>query len=337
MNALVRVTTSDDANVAMAWRTDWPVPHVRADSGEVRVRVVCAGGNPADDKLNRGMIPFAGVNKVIGTDVAGVVDEVGARVTGLRVGDRVFGCTGVAVAGAFAEYVVGDEQLFVSMPDSLAFADAAALPLAGHTALDAAEYVRAGATVVVVGASGGVGSLLVQLALARGAARVIAVSSHTALCRELGAHEAINYKTAPGGWANALAGRNCDLVLDCVGGDAVWRDALRVLRPNGDFVTVAGDFDDGLSVLGLVRLLGQAIWRFVAYRVSAAPSFQLLFSSATPDKMRQLSALVSEGKLRAVLDPTSPLPLDQPSAVAMMRRFRAKTTTGKLVFQISNE
>jgi hypothetical protein len=110
-----------------------------------------------------------------------------------------------------------------------------------------------------------------------------------------------------------------------------------VLKPNGDFVTVAGDFDDGLSLLGLVRLLGQAVWRFVAYRVSAAPSFQLLFSSESPEKLQQLSALVSEGKLRAVLDPAAPLPFDKPSAVAMMARFRAKTTTGKLVFQISNE
>jgi NADPH:quinone reductase-like Zn-dependent oxidoreductase len=205
MNALVRVTTSDDANVAMAWRSDFPVPHVRADSAEVRVRIVCAGGNPADDKLNCGMIPFVGVNKVIGSDVAGVVDEVGGRVARLRVGERVFGCTGVAVSGAFAQYVVGGEHLFAPMPDRLSFADAAALPLAGATALDAAAYVRAGASVVVIGASGGVGSLLLQIALARGAARVIAVSSQVELCRRLGAHETVNYKQTP--WADALAGR----------------------------------------------------------------------------------------------------------------------------------
>jgi NADPH:quinone reductase-like Zn-dependent oxidoreductase len=335
MRGIIRVKCDADPNLALAFRSDLPTPHIAA-ANDVRVRIVCAAGNPADDKLNRGMIPFVSLNKVIGSDVAGVVDEVGASVTRLRVGDRVFGCTGLSVSGAFAEYVVGNEKLFAPIPAGVSFADAAAVPLAGMTALEAAAYLKAGDTVVVCGASGGVGSFLVQIARARGAQHVIAISSDVALCQRLGAHETVNYKLQPG-WPQVLAGRNVDLFIDCVGGDQVWVDAQRVIKPNGHFVTVAGDFDKGLSVSGLFVLLGQAIYRWFAYRLSTAPSYQLIFSSETLEKLQELETLMSENKLHAAIDAVSPFQLTKEGAVAMMNRLHSKAAHGKLIFQIGQE
>lgn len=329
MRGIVRVQIDKDPNIALNFSTDLAIPPILT-ANDVRVRIICAAGNPADYKLNSGMMPFVSTNKVIGADLAGVVDEVGANVTRLRVGERVVGYTGLS-GGAFAEYVVARESAFASIPDNVSFADAAAVPLAGMTALDAAVYMKEGDTVVVCGASGGVGSMLVQIARARGAQHVIAISSDVALCQRLGAHETVNYKVDS--WPNVLAGRNVDMFFDCVGGNDVWLNAQRVIKPKGHFITLDGEFDNGI-VSGLAVLLGRTVYRWFAHWLTAAPSFKLVVLQGTLEKLQELVTLLEEKKLTSAIDAASPMPFTQDGAVAMMNRLRARTARGKLIFQI---
>ncbi len=334
MISVVRVAFDPEPSNAMQWRTDAPIPHVEPNSAQVRVKIVAASANPADSKLNSGLMPILRfmIGKGVGSDVAGVVDEVGDKVTEFRVGDRVFGCTGMMISGAFSEYVVGSETLFARIPEHLSFVEAAAVPLASTTALDISKLVDSGQTVAVRGASGGIGCALVQLLVARGA-RVIAITSRPDLVRGLGAHEVIERTN----WELRLAGRALDVFVDLVGGDECWFSSRAVLKPNGRFITAAGNFGDGLTVPLIVRLIGAALWRFVAFRVSSAPSYELVFSSESKAKMDELAQLLSAKTLRPVLDPASPLPFTFENVKLAMDRIAKSNVAGKLVIRIAPE
>jgi len=168
---------------------------------EVLVEVHAAGVNPVDWKTRegRGAAGAAGPPPfILGWDVAGVVKEVGRGVTIYEPGDRVFGMPWFPrAAGAYAEFVTAPSRQFARMPDGLAFEQAAALPLAGLTAwqalMDTAQLGN-GQTVLINGATGGVGHLAVQIAKARGA-RVVgtARSENHDFLRELGADECVDY------------------------------------------------------------------------------------------------------------------------------------------------
>ncbi|QFU86826.1 NADP-dependent oxidoreductase [Amycolatopsis sp. YIM 10] len=150
---------------------DLPEPH--PGPGEVRIAVRAAGLNASDWKKRQGLLDQE-LPQTMGYEAAGIVDEVGEGVTGVAVGDRVFGFT--AASGAQAELAV--LSCYAPIPPSLGFAEAAALPAAIETAARALDQlgVESGATVLINGASGTVGSAAVQLAVARGA-RVIGTGS----------------------------------------------------------------------------------------------------------------------------------------------------------------
>jgi NADPH:quinone reductase-like Zn-dependent oxidoreductase len=151
---------------------DLPDPH--PGPGQVRIVVRAAGISGTDSKLRSGALSFgAGLPQTTANDVAGVVDEVGEGVTDVAVGDRVYG---IADTGAAAELALLTFRAII--PPSLGFADAAGLPAALETATRALDQlgVTSGTTLFVNGASGGVGSAVVQLAAARGA-RVIGAAS----------------------------------------------------------------------------------------------------------------------------------------------------------------
>jgi NADPH:quinone reductase-like Zn-dependent oxidoreductase len=193
-------------------------------STEVLVRVITAGVNPVDCKTRRG----EGVSRwvgpppfVVGWDVAGVVEAMGYGVTRFDVGDAVYGMPRFPrAAGAYAEYVTAPSRQFARSPASITPAESAALPLAALTAwqclVDAAQ-VSEGQTVLVHGASGGVGHLAVQIAKARGA-RVRATSGRAD--------------------RDALATRGADVALDLVGGEDT-RALLDTIRAGGLLLAVA--------------------------------------------------------------------------------------------------
>jgi NADPH:quinone reductase-like Zn-dependent oxidoreductase len=225
---------------------------------------------------------------VRGSDVAGVVEAVGAEVTKLAPGDEVFG----ARYGSFAEFVCGRERNFVARPRELTFEEAAAIPIAGTTALQGLRdtgKLEAGERVLINGAAGGVGTFAVQIAKALGA-NVTGVCStrNVELVRSLGADDVIDYARED----FARLGERYDLVFDIVGNRSL-RDLRRVLAPSGRIVLGGGD--------SLLLLLNG----FARSKLGA--DIAVFMAKINRDDLLVLKQLVEEGKIRSVIDQTCAL------------------------------
>lgn len=269
---------------------------------DVLVRVHAAAVNAADWHFMRGLPYVArlafGLSKpkarVRGTDMAGRIEAVGKNVKRLQPGDEVFG----SCRGAFAEYVCATENRFVRKPAGATFEQAAAIPIAGCTALGALRDVRKvqpGQKVLINGAGGGVGTFAVQIAKSFGA-DVTGVTStrNMDLVRSLGADKVIDYSQDD----FTRKGEHYDLILDI--GDRSLSDCRRALVPEGTLVLVggsAGRWVDGLARVVTARMLSAFV------RQKVAP----FLARVTNDNMVALKELVEAGKLSPVIDRTYPL------------------------------
>ena len=275
----------------------------------VRVRVRAASINPVDWHLIRGE-PFlikvmnafrAPKGEVPGIDVAGEVEEVGASVTQFRPGDAVFG----RHAGSLAEYVCAGEAKLVPKPAALTWQQAAAIPVAGSTALQAVRdhgQVQPGQRVLVIGAAGGVGTFAVQIAKAFGA-HVTGVCStrNLELVRSIGADDVVDY-TAEDFNGN---GRRYDVVLQ-VCGDPSLADLRRAMAPDGTLVLVGGgtgrdEKGDGLLGPLASMIRGRLLSWFTRQR------FRIFLTKGRSDDLVFLSELVEAGKVTPVIDRSYPL------------------------------
>lgn len=283
------------------------VPTPAAD--EVLVRVEAAALNAYDWHAMRGDPRIARLAmgrsrpraRIRGRDFAGRVEAVGADVRQVHPGDAVFGDLGDA-NGAFAEYVAVPEKLIAPQPANLTPQQAAALPLAGVTALmglcDVGQ-VEPGHRVLVNGASGGVGTLAVQLAKALGATvNAVCRTRNADLVRSLGADHVVDY-TRDDFTHDA---RRYDLVFDLVGNRSL--TALRrVLTPTGTVVLSGGGVYRGGSLIGPVGLLtrGRLLAPFVRHRI--------VILAATPSRQHldTLRTHAEAGHLTPVIDRTYPL------------------------------
>ena len=281
---------------------DRPVPA----AGEVLVRVHAASVNAydwhymhGDPKLARAVFGLSRPKaRVRGRDFAGRVEAVGAGVTGLEPGDEVYG----EADGAFAEFVCAKDGMVGPKPANLTFEQAAAIPLAGNTALiglrDVAR-VQPGQTVLVNGASGGVGTFAVQLAKAYGA-EVTAVCStrNVGLVRSLGADHVIDYTRED----FTRGGRRYDVLLDLVGNHSL-ADFRRAVAPTGTLVLSGGGVYEGGSVFGPMALFfrRRLAAPFTRQRLLELPARQ---SKATLAALRDLA---ESGKMTPVVERTYPL------------------------------
>ncbi|MBD8870335.1 NAD(P)-dependent alcohol dehydrogenase [Nocardioides donggukensis] len=231
-----------------------------------------------------------------GRDLAGVVDAVGEGVTRFAIGDEVFGTAG----GSFADLAVAPEKRLALKPAALSFEEAAAVPVSAMTALQGLRRVgrvRAGQSVLVTGASGGVGSYAVQLAKAFGAEVTGEASgAKLDLVRSLGADHVIDYTTEELG----ADGRRYDLVLD-IAGQRPLRRMRRLVTPRGTLVIVGGE--NGERWLGGIhRQLGALLLSpFVRQRLAS------FVSSENAADLETLADLAEQGAFRPALDQTFPL------------------------------
>lgn len=219
------------------------VPRPEAGEGELLVRVMAAGINPVDWKTRRngGLMASRGVEPpvILGWDISGVVEAVGPGADGFAVGDEVFGLSKFPkVAGAYAEYAAVPAADVARKPANITHPEAASLPLAALTAFQALELAElsSGQSILVQAAAGGVGSLAVQLAKARGA--IVAGTASGAnqdLLRELGVDTPIDYSTTR--FEDVVSG--LDAVLESQGGEIRQR-SWGVLRPGGIMVSILG-------------------------------------------------------------------------------------------------
>jgi NADPH:quinone reductase-like Zn-dependent oxidoreductase len=257
-------------------------------------------------------------NPIPGRDVAGIVVEVGAAVTQFTVGDEVYG----VAPGSFAEYAVARESRLALKPGNLSFTQAAVVPVSGATALRAlvdVGRIQAGQSVLVVGASGGVGSYAVQLAKAFGAEVTGVCSTAKAdLVASLGADHVIDYTRDD----FADGSRTYDLVLDIAGNPSL-RRLRRALRPRGTAVFVGGE--DAGVLIGMGRQLrGALLSVFLKQRLALTPA-----KERAADYER-LTELIEAGKVVPSIDRTYPL-AEAPLAV---RQLEAGQVRGKVAITV---
>jgi NADPH:quinone reductase-like Zn-dependent oxidoreductase len=215
------------------------MPDPLAASGEVVVDIVAASVNGADWKVREGKSnPISRFPYILGRDFSGVVSAVGEGVADLHVGDEVFGVCDVGQEGAYAEKIAIKAAIVARKTDCLSHVDAAALALAGLTAICTVEdtlKLKAGETILIQGGAGGVASFAIQLAKYLGA-RVITTASaanHDYL-RQIGADEIIDYNAVD--FTKTV--RDCDAVFDTVGGDVAQR-SFAVLKSGGRAAFIA--------------------------------------------------------------------------------------------------
>jgi NADPH:quinone reductase-like Zn-dependent oxidoreductase len=288
------------------------VPAPQPGPGDVRIQVSAAGLNPVDFKFRRGALrPISRVRLpiVAGCEVAGTVEAVGPGPNRFSIGDRVYARVDKTRLGAFAQLVCVQQEFVAAMPASLGFAEAAGLPLAGLTALQALRDelgVGRGTRLFISGGAGGVGTLAIQLAKYSGAEVTTTASTRgEALVRRLGADRVIDYNRE--NFAEVLHG--FDAVLDLVGGETL-RDSFRILKSGGRVVSIAGVPEPLTATqdLGSPPLITAAFWLMslgIRRRArKAKASYRYLFMHPSGDDLRILAALVDGGHVQPVIDST---------------------------------
>ncbi len=289
---------------------------------EVLIKVEAVSLNPADwrrmrgdpflIRLDTGM--FSPKKPILGADVAGRVEAVGENVTRFKSGDEVFG---EIATGGFAEYVCKPADILVHKPANLSFAEAAAVPLAGNTALQGLRdkgQIQSGQTVLVNGASGGVGTFAVQLAKSFGATVTgVCSTRNLELVRSIGADHVIDYTKED----FAQSGQRYDVVLDIVGDRSI-ADYERTLTPTGICVLI------GFKTMShMLKVLLQGMW---LSRRSGQKITSLNAQINTEDLM-VLKDLIESGQVMPVIDKCCQFN-ELPQAMAYLETGRAR---GKVV------
>ena len=296
------------------------VPRPVPGAGQLLIEVHASSVNPIDWKIPGGQMAArygSTFPMILGFDASGVVVEAGAGVTGFAAGDPVFARSDVGAGGCYADYAVLNVRTVARKPEELSHAEAAAMPLAALTALNGLRdpgQLKAGQRVLIIGASGGVGTYAVQIARNMGA-QVTAVCSapNLALARELGAEQVIDYTREP----VLVAGANYDVIYDTVGAHD-----LTVARPA---------LSDSGVYLTLVPVPGIEFFMPGQTRRKSGGGYFLVWAPTAAD-LEILAGWVRERRLKSVID--SEFRLDDISAAhARSKTLRAR---GKIVVRVKD-
>ncbi len=281
------------------------VPTPDVGPGQVLIRVAASSVNPVDTKIRNGRLQAIAPPRpaILHGDVAGTVEAVGEGVADVQPGDAVYACAGGVGRwqGALAEYLLADAAFVARQPRSLSSEQAAALPLVAITAwealIDKAD-VQAGETVLVVGGTGGVGHVGLQLAKWRGAKVIASVSSAEKAERalQLGADAVVDLRceSIDSVVAQHTGGAGFDLVFDTVGGEHLL-DSFRATRLNGRIATTAIRTTLDLSEVHARALSLHAVFMLI-------PLLHGIGAERHGAILRELATLVDEGKLRPLID-----------------------------------
>jgi NADPH:quinone reductase-like Zn-dependent oxidoreductase len=271
----------------------------KLEENRVLVRVHATSINPADYHPMRGMILArtmgnTGLRKPkdgrFGTDFAGEIEEIGKSVTQFKPGDQVYG----VAPGAAAEYAAAREDKIALKPSNASFEEAAAVPIAAFTALQAVRdkgKVQPGQKVLVNGASGGVGTFAVQIAKSYGA-EVTAVAStrNQDLVRQIGADHAIDYTQQD----FTKSGEKYDVILDTIGNHSI-TSIRRALTPNGICIQI--------GFPGVAAFFGRIIYGIVSSKLSSKKVGFFIAKSNSKD-LQVLKELIESEKVKPVIDRT---------------------------------
>jgi NADPH:quinone reductase-like Zn-dependent oxidoreductase len=290
------------------------VPRPEPKENEALVRVIAAGVNPVDALIRSGKYAkFFGTTLPLipGYDIAGIVEKTGPKITKLKAGDSIYAY--VLWGGGYAEYAVATEGEATAKPKSINYIEAAAVPLAALTAwqalIDTAK-LSAGQTVLIHGGSGGVGSMAIQIAKARGA-KVIATAStpNQDLLKQLGADVTVDYTKTK----FEDVAKDVDVVLDSVGKDTLAR-SYGVVRKGGIIATLVAEPDQ--AELDKHGIRGAAI--------SVKPN---------ASELAEITRLIEEKKIKPVVSQVLPLT----EAVKAQEQAATHHTRGKIVLRVADE
>ncbi|MDQ1274807.1 MAG: hypothetical protein QG610_379 [Euryarchaeota archaeon] len=288
------------------------VPEPQPGPGEIRIRIIAAGVNPMDWKMRKGLVGKLPLPMIMGLDVAGVVDAMGQGGVFFQPEEEVFAKVSMG-DGGYAEYTVVNSTQTARKPRSIGFIESASIPTAGLAAwqalFDIAELEK-GQSVLIHGASGGVGTFAVQFARWKGAF-VVATASGTNIefLKSIGANVVINYTNQR--FEDIVC--DMDVVLDTVGGDTFDR-SWGVLKPGGFLVSTVASIPEGAAEEHCVRA-------------------QTLMTRADGKELAQIAEIIDEMKVKTVV--TTILPLsDAQKAHEMSESHHMR---GKIVLLIGED
>lgn len=315
---------------------DLPEPEIKAN--EVLVRVCAASVNVLDAKIRAGefklLLPYK-TPFVLGHDVAGIVERVGANVRQFKQGDEVYARADDLRIGTFAEFIAIRESSLALKPSNLTMEEAASLPLVALTAWQALVEigkVTQGQKVFIQAGSGGVGSIAIQLAKHLGATVATTTgTSNVAWVKELGTDHVVDYRQED--FESAL--QNYDLVLNSQDGETLQK-SLRVLKPGGKLISISGppdpEFARDIKAPWLVRQVVSALsWSIRRNAKKRQIDYSFLFMKPDGRQLRQLALLVESGALRPVVDQVFPFEATN-EAISYVEQGRAK---GKVVIKVA--
>ncbi|MFP4293664.1 MAG: NAD(P)-dependent alcohol dehydrogenase [Cyclobacteriaceae bacterium] len=294
------------------------IPKPKLNKGQVLVRVQASSINPIDFKMRAGGLRLAQLGRrpiIPGHDFAGEVAEVSSSRRGFSLGERVFGMSPFPHMGANAEFLAVSEDYLTRQPKELDEVQAAAVPLAALTALQSLRdqgRLQAGQSVLINGASGGVGTFAVQIAKAM-RARVTGVCSgkNVELVRSLGADEVINYQQED----FTRRDHHFDLVFDAVGKSS-FSQSRRILTPRGNYVST---------------LPGPGVFAWSALSPFMRQSVKPVWVKPNPQDLNVLSNYLSSGLLRPVVEQV----YDYHQLPQAHRDAEAEHTVGKRVVRMN--
>jgi NADPH:quinone reductase-like Zn-dependent oxidoreductase len=313
------------------------IPRPAPGQDEILVQVYAAGLNPIDNMIPKGtfkpILRFQ-LPATLGSDLAGVVVEVGRRVTRFKPGDAVFASIFDLGTGALAEFALVPENAAALKPANLDFVQAASVPMVGLTswqALKDGARLKPGQKVFIPAGAGGIGTFAIQLAKYLGAKVGTTTSTgNVDLVRSLGAAEVIDYKKRQ--FEEVL--QDYDAVLGTVRGDAVEK-SLRILKPGSTVVSLIGPPDGAfarargmnLFMVLVFALLSRKIIRLARTRGAA---YSFLFVHPDGSQLAEIGELLEAGRIRPVIDKVFPFEQAK-EALAYLEKGRAK---GKVVVQM---
>ncbi|MET0241715.1 MAG: zinc-binding alcohol dehydrogenase family protein [Sphingobium sp.] len=317
---------------------DLNLPRPEPEGHDILVAVEAVSVNPVDTKVRSGSGPLSGADhRILGWDAAGTVVAVGQSAERFRVGDKVFYAGSIDRDGSNAQYQLVDERIVGRKPESLDWAQSAALPLTSITAWEALfDRLRvrdavpgAGNAILIVGGAGGVGSIAIQIARVLTDLTVIATASRPETyewVRGLGAHHVLDHSQPLAAQVAALGIAAPAFVFSTTHTDRHLGEIAELIAPQGRFALI--DDPATLDVNGLKRKAVSVHWEFMFTR----PLF------GTPDIGEQgklldaVAALVDDGRIATTLTETLS-PINAANLIAAHRQIESATTRGKIVLQ----
>lgn len=332
MKALVLTRYGKSDNIMFA-----DVPRPTPKPNEILVEVHAAGLNPIDTMIPKGtfkpIIKFA-LPGTLGSDLAGIVVEVGSQVKRFKSGDAIFASTFEQGTGALAEFAIVPEHAAAPKPANLDFVQAASIPMVGLTswqALKERANIKSGQKVFIPAGSGGIGTFAIQLAKVFGAEVGTTTStSNVDLVRSLGADEVVDYKKQE--FEDVLSGY--DAVLGTLKGDELEK-SLQILKPKSTLVSLVGPPDAafarsrGMNFL-MVALFGLLSRKIIRRADRRGVSYFFLFAHPDGSQLAEIGSLLNAGRIRTVIDRVFPFEQAK-EALAYLEQGRAK---GKVVVKL---